>query len=225
MENDGQKGEAPVVPEEPALEYTRIIVPLPDFPQGLGTPQDRSALETPAADRRWSDPRIVRRHPFEIYITGQSTAGGWPTIKCAWGTVCAPHTATGGSTITARTTAFTASANLKIWLEVEFDADGLVTACELKHDDVPADSGWSAYPEQFDNATITGNTWYHPIAWIEMLSDPPSESGEVVIWTDDAEWAVIRQLTNTHLRVTQECGTDTGKTLHWKLVPGPGAVA
>lgn len=210
METDGKEGVSPLTEygADP-LEYARIIVPLPEtgfVPTGSNPPLQQQQDPSPG---------VVRRHPFEIYVTGQASVNAWPKVKCAWGTVCNPHTADAAQPITARTSTFTTLEDSLFWLETVFDADGLVTTCELKQGNMP--TPWTDYPEQF---TADGLTWYHPIAHIRATLAETPESGEVCIH----EEFIIAQLTNTHLRVAQACGTDEAMTHHWKLEPGPGAI-
>ena len=61
--------------ERSLAEYPEIIIPPPVFAPTMFANGDRSALREDVPSRRWDDPPIVRRHPFEIYITGQASAG------------------------------------------------------------------------------------------------------------------------------------------------------
>lgn len=221
MEADSQKGVStltddanPVIESADPVAYARIVVPLPaaDQPVAGGRPAETSAPEP-------KQPGVVRRHPFEIYVTGQASAGAWPTVKCAWGTVCEQHTADGAATVAARTDTFTTAADSAFFLKCVFDSSGTITALTLKFSTIASiATDWPEYPDQF---SADGLTWYHPIAHIRgYLGGAAPESGEVVIKPD----FVIAQLTNTHLRVAQACGMDAAMTRHWKLEPGPGAI-
>lgn len=193
-------------------EYPEIVIPPPAFAPTMFANGDRSALREDVPSRRWDDPPFQPRHPFEVYIAGQASAGAWPTLKCARGTITKPHTST-AETIIAQYDSWTAAADQYIYIEVEFDADGLIVAAELKHGSTPP-----GHPEMFGSVSSSGNKWYHPIAQIKY-HDGTILAGDRVIYPE----YILLQLTNTHLRVTQECGSDAGMTPHYRLTPGPGA--
>lgn len=193
-------------------EYPEIVIPPPAFAPTMFANGDRSALREDVPSRRWDDPPFQPRHPFEVYIAGQASAGAWPTLKCARGTVTKPHTST-AETITAQYDSWTAAADQYIYIEAVVDADGEFTSLELKHG-----AAWSGHPEMFGSVSSSGNTWYHPIALIKY-HDGTILAGDRVIYPG----YILIQLTNTNLRLAQECGTDEAMTPHWRLDAGPGA--
>lgn len=221
MADDGQKGLPPLTEAPPddglsePLAYAQLIVPLPGEEQSNAPVQDNG----PTIEN-FAPPRVVRRHPFEVYVVGQVSDGAWPILACAWGTVCAPHTANAPTLVSGRvSTTYTAAADSLFFIKAVMDADGAVTSAALNFRTLATITvPWPEYPEQF---SADGLTWYHPIAHIRAGLGSPYESGEVVIHSSGY---VIAQLTNTHLRVAQACGTDAGMTRHWKLEPGPGAI-
>lgn len=226
METNGKKSKAPI--EDPVqsaldyagirveLDYAREVFPVSAFSENGGTPQDRSALEIPPADRRWSDPPIVRRHPFEVYLSGQSAAGVWPTLKCAWGQIGEITSAIQAITITDLNAVFTASATALFWLEVAFDNDGIITAAALKYG-TPNLEGWTNYPVMYELVS-GGYYWFHPIAEIREFTPPVS--GFVHIYTEGGTPYYIAQLERNHLRPVKMCNEEGAN--YWMLQPGPG---
>lgn len=206
------------------LEYARIVVPTGGLPPQAITEataaRQPADAEDPPVRREPQDPRVTRRHPFEIYVVGQGAADFWPTITMAWGQITEAHTATAVSTVGNTTDEWIIAPAQKIYLEVEID-DGEIVSATLRYVSDPDEETWTDYPTQFQDVGINTNKWFHPIA--EVVEFSAFRSGDIAIYTDGGGTTYgIRQLTNTHLRVTQECGTDIAKTLHWKLVPGPG---
>lgn len=222
METDNQEGLSPLTDDaDPAVQsadpmaYARIVVPLPTTDSRDATPIVPGGRDEETDKPEPTQPGVVRRHPFEIYVTGQASVNAWPKVKCAWGTVCKVHTADGAATITARTSTFTLEAEAYFYLKTVFNSAGTVLTCELVMGVLSAP--WAGYPEQF---SADGLTWYHPIAQVRSYLAANPESGEVVL--KDSQ--ILAQLTNTHLRVAQACGMDAAMTRHWKLEPGPGAI-
>lgn len=166
--------------------------------------------------KRWSDAPMVQRHPFEVYIKGQSSTGAMPTFLCAWGTIGYLTSATEAIAIANRTDDLALVVNDIVWLEVEFDENGTILSAELKYG-VPAAGTWTNYPTLFET-TSSGNKWFHPIA--EVTEITTFESGFNTVNVDIVPYR-IAQLERNHLRPVKMCNTDGSN--FWMLTPGPGA--
>ena len=167
-------------------------------------------------------------HPFWVYPVGYADAACTQIkVECSWGTICNDDDANSGVSISALDNTFTLQSGHKMWLDVDFDEDGVINACTLKSG-VPAAQGWTNYPQKFEYlGSATYNNWRHPIAEIRAARTGKASTGSE---SDRAEYVVvagslvIAQLTNTHLTVEKHCGMDASITQHWRLVPGPGVM-
>lgn len=221
METNDQKGVSPVA--DPIAEYIARQVPYPTIqdtaPRATNEARLGDLASEPSHPRRWNDAPIVTRHPFEVYVTGQPSAGARPTVKCAWGMIGRMDSAIEAITITDRGTEFGASEGDLVWLEVAFDADGTITAAALKHG-APIPNGWTDYPTMYESVT-GGNYWFHPIA--EFREITAFESGFVAIFTVSGTHYRIAQHERNHLRPVKMCNLAGDN--YWMLQPGPGGTA
>lgn len=204
---------------DPVAEYIARQVPYPSIqdtaPRATDQPRLGDMAEA-AQPRRWNDPPIITRHPFEVYVVGIPGDGEWPTLGCAWGTIGFLTDATEAISITDLTTTWQAEPNHQIWLEVVFSDDGTITAATLKHG-VPASNGWTSYPIMFETVS-GGNYWFHPIAHVRSFTPP--RSGFNHILTDTGTFYHIAQYERNHLRPVRMCNL-AGDNF-WMLTPGPG---
>jgi hypothetical protein len=224
MEADNQKSlppvvEDPVIAGEAVAEYIAQQIPIPAIQATAPRATNEARLgdmAEPNAPRRWDDPQIVRRHPFEVYVVGQSGDGEWPTLACAWGVIGFATSCLQAITITDLTTTWQAEPDNLVWLEVQFDDDGVITAATLKHG-VPNLTGWTGYPTMYELIT-GGYKWFHPIAEIQPFTPP--QSGFIHILTDTGSFYHIAQYERNHLRPVKMCNEDGAN--YWMLQPGPG---
>lgn len=204
-------------------DYAALVIPLPAYDPASGGSADTGQVSDYQPRQKQVEPRVITRHPFEVYIVGQD-AGGVLSVKCAWGSCGSMTDAETTDAITNLDTAITLPSTLPptqpwlIWIEAKFEADGGFNSLTLKHGD-PTANGWGDYPNMSTEIGGGGNYWFHPIAQIcPSRTDPPS-SGEVVIGDGNT---IINQLTNTHLRSIAFCSA--GSSSQWKLEPGSGIV-
>ncbi len=164
---------------------------------------NQRAIRNPAADAGIAP--IQRYHPFQVYPTGAAS------VQVATGTILTSEAdITAIASITAKDNTFTVSDGDWIYIETTFDADGTITACEMKKA-----ATWASYPSL--TTAGPGNTWIHPIANIRAplsgkAAIDPGEEPQIGA-------AFIAQKTNTHLVVVQDC---LDGDLIWKLQPGEG---
>lgn len=211
----------PIASDPGVAEYIAQQVPIPAFANVAPMATDAGRVGDIARElgtpRRYEDPPVIRRHPWQVSVAGQSAAGAWPTLRCAWGQVLKTDQAVQAIEVSDRTTNWTAAAGQLIWIEVYITDDGDISSATLKHG-TPASEGWTAYPTCYE-ADSTGNYWYHPIAEIREALDP-WESGEVLIYSSGGTDYVIAQLESNHLRTVRMCNMDG--VPFWMLQPGPG---
>jgi fibronectin-binding autotransporter adhesin len=165
-----------------------------------------------------------KRHPYEVgIISYYDSTNKKARVRVAWGTVRDVEEVTKVVTIDGLNDTFDVEKGDVIWIEANFDTNGKITSCYLRHGSVGL---WAQYPNEYVNA-VGGNRWNQLIAHVRQslkLKDTKQyDSGEEPLMEPEL---TIAQCTNFHLVTQRRYATLGSGTTNvadgFKLIAGAG---